>query len=148
MGCGCAWLFPFSIVCLPFTRVFHSIFMAAHAHCWIKILPYIRVYWKSFLKTKSKGIPSSKNISKVSWSPSHYCESRVHQEILSNLQHSSPMQNKIKIKVKSMQLQIKNQNYAIKKLTHQSHVCLKSIINHRHTKNWNTNLMQKWNEIK
>ena len=36
--------------------------------------------------------------------------------IYSNLQHSSPMQDKIKIKVKSMQLQIKNQSYAIKKL--------------------------------
>ena len=55
--------------------------------------------------------------------------------IYSNLKHSSPMQDKIKIKVKSMQLQIKNQSYAIKKLIPQSHVFLKSIINHTCKKN-------------
>ena len=36
--------------------------------------------------------------------------------ICSNLQHSNPMQDKIKIEVKNMQLQIKNQSYATKKL--------------------------------
>ena len=62
----CAWLFPFSIVCLPYACGCPSIFIAAHAHCWFKILSYMRAYWKSFPKTKAKWISLSKNISKVS----------------------------------------------------------------------------------